>query len=436
MEHRLIKILESLEKAALGNERLNRLHELDCPELRKLLTYVLSESITFGVKQLPKPLESQVASMGPEEWWDTLVPILDELAERQLTGGRAQTAIGSFLGLCSPLEQKWTERIIRQDLRLSIGAKDLNKALDEEIIFKFEPPLAKQFKDLKSLKGEWYVQPKMDGGRCIAVVSPKGPIRLKSRTWKEWGNTFDPIRKSLEIWRDEVKLKETICIDGELVVFRGKRMDFQAIQKLFHADDGRKPDGDLKYIMFSAVPEKEYFHPTLRYDMWLEQLRHRFRMELPKNLQLVDTYLPNAGLMNPVNNPDQKFLDDLANKFVERLGCDGAIIRRADAVPRLKKTSDITKIKPFEDAEATVVGKVEGTGWLEGSLGALVCQLKDGTRFEMGTGEGLTKELRQELWDDPKLVGSLVNFKYQRLSDDKVPVLPTYRAIRHPDDVG
>lgn len=435
-EHPLIKALEDLEDAALGNDRLECLRDVDTPDLRKLLTYALSPDITFGVKQLPEPLDSQAASMGPAEWWETLVPLLEDLAVRNLTGGRAQTAIGSFLGLCSPLEQKWTERIIRQDLRLSIGPKDINKALGEEVIFKFEPPLAKQFKELKSLKGKWYVQPKMDGGRCIAVVSPKGPVRLKSRTWKEWGNVFDPIRRSLEEWRDMVKLKETICVDGELVVFKGKRMDFQAIQRLFHADDGRKPNGELKYIMFSAVPEREYMHPTKPYSEWLCNLRQTFGMDLPRNLQTVDTYLPTSGLMNPVENPDQKFLDDLAEKFVEKLGCDGAIIRRADAVPRLKKTSDITKIKPFEDAEATVVDKIEGTGWLEGSLGALVCQLKDGTRFKMGTGEGLDKQLRQELWDDPNTVGSLVNFKYQRLSDDGVPILITYRAIRHPDDVG
>lgn len=426
----VIEALQALEDAALGNDRLDTLGRVDSPELREILNYAMSPDITFGIKQLPEAKPAQVATMARHEWWPVLRDLLDELAERRLTGNAAKSRIGSFLGLCDPTEEKWAARILLQDLRLSIGATAVNNTLGGTVIRKFKLPLAKPFKELKSLKGSWYLQPKLDGGRCVAEIDKNGKVRLTSRSGKEWGSAFRFIKKSVEQLSKDYNLTN-VCLDGELVIFKNGRMDFQAIQKMFHVVDDRPPDGDLRYVLFDLARGDEYHNPQQTYQYRYEDLQVSLG-SLPLNIDLA------AG--EYLENPTQEYLDAKAVEFVQRLGCDGAIIRRADKVPSNKKSSDITKVKPFEDGEAVVIGKVEGKGHLEGSLGTMVCRMlvdkkPFGPEFEIGTGEGLTKDLRQELWNDPKLVGSLVNLKFQRLSDDGVPVLPTYRAIRHPDDM-
>ena len=298
----------------------------------------------------------------------------------------------------------------------------------------FKIPLAKPFKDLKSLKGRWALQTKMDGGRVVARLSSfGGKVKLLSRTGKEWKG-FDDIKASLQALNKEICLPVDSTLDGEVVIFKNGRMDFQAAQKMFHADDGRAPDGDMQYVMFDFATNSEYDNPKTNYDNRFYNLNEVVKPHLNKfkNLKIIDS--------EEVIDPKQAMLDERANKYVSELGCDGAIIRRLDKPPTNKKTSDITKVKPFLDAECVVIGKVEGKGWLEGSLGTVECQLlvdgkQSGPMFEIGTGIGFTKELRQELWDDKELIGKIVNFKYQRMSDDNVPVLTTFRAIRHPNDL-
>ncbi len=431
--NKLVEMLEKIEAAPLGNARLEAIRKADSPDLRRLLNYSLSGDITFGIKQVPEATPAKTSVVG-SLWFDTLEgKLLQPMASRDLTGNDAKTQIMSFLQRCDAIEAKWTERILKQDLRLSVGAKDVNKVLPGTIVV-FSIPLAKPFKDLKSLTGRWALQPKMDGGRVVARLAKRGgPVTLLSRTGKEW-KPFDDVKLSLHELNQRIYSPVDITLDGEVVVVKNGRMDFQAIQKIFHTDDGRAADGDVKYVLFDYTEGTEYDFPTMPYERRLNDLE----TILPQFIK----GLSNIEIIKTVKmaNPTKEVLDKVANEFVATMGCDGAIIRRLDKVPTNSKSSDITKVKPFEDGEALITGKVEGKGHLAGSLGTLQCKFMinkkpTGPDFEIGTGEGLTKELRQELWDDPKLAGKIVNFKYLRLSDDGVPQLPTYRAIRHPDDI-
>lgn len=427
--HKLIRALEHLEAAPLGNARLTVLQANDSPELRELLNYAMSPDITFGIKQLPDPFQIDVWE--DTHWWENLKDLLDKLADRRLSGNEAKDKVGAFLGAYANPARKWTERILLQDLRLGIGVRAVNKILPGTIAH-FKIPLAKPFKELKSLEGAWAVQPKMDGGRVVARWNrKKKKITLLSRSGKEW-ETFDVIKDALmPVFKDFVN---DMTIDGEVVIYKNGRMDFNAMQRMFHAKDGRKPTGDMCYVMFDMATTEEYDDPRIDYQTRLQHLRDWVtpRISNIPNLKIIDS----AEMVNP----SQVVLDKIAADYVEGLGCDGAIIRKLDKVPTNKKTSDITKIKPFEDGEGLIIDKIEGKGWLEGSLGTLVCKLMingkpTGPQFEIGTGEGLDKKLRQELWDDPNTVGSIVNFKYLHLSNDGVPVSTTYRAIRHINDM-
>lgn len=67
-------------------------------------------------------------------------------------------------------------------------------------------------------------------------------------------------------------------------------------------------------------------------------------------------------------------------------------------------------------------------------LGGLTCVTKEG--YEFGVGGGFTAKQREELWSvRDSLIGQLVTVQYFGVGIDKVPLLPTFRGIRHPLDI-
>ena len=109
---------------------------------------------------------------------------------------------------------------------------------------------------------------------------------------------------------------------------------------------------------------------------------------------------------------------------VESLGGEGLMARRPESRYEAGRSSSLLKVKTFKDAEARIVAHVPGAGRHKGRLGALVVELADGTRFNVGTG------LSDAERGDPPPIGALITFRYQELSDGGVPRFPTYVAVR------
>src|SRR5262249_31608853 len=69
---------------------------------------------------------------------------------------------------------------------------------------------------------------------------------------------------------------------------------------------------------------------------------------------------------------------------------------------------------------ARVIGHAPGTGKHKGRLGALIVELADGTKFNVGTGFSDAERER------PPAIGAVITFRYQELSNDGVPRFPRY----------
>lgn len=112
---------------------------------------------------------------------------------------------------------------------------------------------------------------------------------------------------------------------------------------------------------------------------------------------------------------------------VEALGGEGLMMRRPGSLYEIGRSHTLLKVKSFHDAEARVVGHLPGAGKHKGRLGALECEMPDGTRFSVGTG--LSDDERRS----PPPIGAIVTYRYQELSNDGVPRFPSYVGTR--DDV-
>jgi len=116
-----------------------------------------------------------------------------------------------------------------------------------------------------------------------------------------------------------------------------------------------------------------------------------------------------------------------------RAGGEGLVLHRGSALYTAQRSDDLRKFKPFDDAEARVVGQVAGTGKHAGRLGALWLEqpAADGQpalRFKLGTGFSDAQRT------DPPPVGAWVSYRYRGLTDKGVPRFASFlRVAADPD---
>lgn len=118
----------------------------------------------------------------------------------------------------------------------------------------------------------------------------------------------------------------------------------------------------------------------------------------------------------------------LRRKLAEivRAGGEGLMLHRADAVYATGRSNDLLKLKPLQDAEATVIGYLPGKGKYTGRMGALQVETEDGKRFQIGTG--FTDAVRA----NPPPIGTVITFTYRGFTRKGLPRFAAYLRIREP----
>jgi DNA ligase 1 len=111
-------------------------------------------------------------------------------------------------------------------------------------------------------------------------------------------------------------------------------------------------------------------------------------------------------------------------KEVVRAGGEGLMLHRAGAPYETGRSDTLLKMKPWEDAEATVIGHQPGKGKNEGVLGALRVRTEDGREFSVGTG--FTDQQRR----DPPPVGATVTYRYHDLTRTGLPRFASFLRVR------
>jgi len=105
-------------------------------------------------------------------------------------------------------------------------------------------------------------------------------------------------------------------------------------------------------------------------------------------------------------------------------GGEGLMLHRADARYRFGRSDDLHKLKPWDDAEARVVGYRPGSGKYAGMVGALVVEDASGRRFALGSG--LSDADRAE----PPPPGTIVTYRYNGRTAKGTPRFARYLRVR------
>ena len=193
-------------------------------------------------------------------------------------------------------------------------------------------------------------------------------------------------------------------LDGELWLERGRfEVLAGAVRRARPLDDEWHA---LRYLVFDLPRPGEPFAQRAA------QLALLVRQQAWAPLQAVaQQTLPDAAAL-------QRRLDE-----VLRQGGEGLVLHRAAAHWHPGRSSDLLKLKPLSDAEATVVDHQPGHGRLAGQLGALTVRTDDGITLAIGTG--FSDAQRRH----PPPVGSVVTFTYRGRTASGVPRFASFLRV-------
>jgi DNA ligase 1 len=116
--------------------------------------------------------------------------------------------------------------------------------------------------------------------------------------------------------------------------------------------------------------------------------------------------------------------DQLLKKLDEVVagGGEGLMLRKPNALYERKRSNTLLKVKKHTDAEAVIIGHVEGTR--PGLCGALKVITRDGKIFKVASG------MTEEMAADPPSIGTIITYKWEVLSKDGIPRPATFVRIK------
>ena len=256
-----------------------------------------------------------------------------------------------------------------------------------------------------------YMQPKLDGVRCVIQLNDKGAIHAYSRTGKPWLN-INHILKMLKPFFDE---QPDVILDGELYN-HDLRNDFEKIISLVRK---QKPTEDMRLESAKLVQ----FHC---YDYANGNDNYETRMN---NLVVADLYsycvkyVPTTCITE-----DQAQIQHQLNLDE---GYEGSILR-LDAPYQCKRSYNLQKFKDFHDTEATIIGYVDGKGKREGTLGKFLMQDDDGVEFGCPPGKGYNyKMLANMLTNIHNYIGKRATFTYFERTKAGSYRHPLFKTLRN-----
>ena len=286
-----------------------------------------------------------------------------------------------------------------------------------------KPMLAQSVGDYSRIKSDdWplYVQPKLDGVRCLIQAEQidhfsrpiKYVVKAYSRTGKEWKNIEHILQELVPFFEKY----PNVILDGELYNHDLKN-DFEKIISLVRKT---KPTDEDR--LESA--EKVQFHCYDTVDEWtIFEDRNLFVMnELRdnKSIRTVPTMLVRET--EEIEAEHEDFLE---------LGYEGSIIRKNKPY-ECKRSWTLMKVKDFSDAEATIIGYEEGKGKREGHLGKFIMQDDDGIEFGCPPGKGYNyKDMKDMLDNIHDYIGARATFTYFERTKAGSYRHPLFKAIRN-----
>ena len=335
--------------------------------------------------------------------------LLDELAERKVTGNTAKQAVGLCIEQFRPCDQIWLARILDGNLKIGAGQ---TFSEDSGTVDKYPCALAnvlEKTRNVDVLDGTWLASRKLDGCRCHAHVDlDNNTVVFKSRQGKEF-TTLDNLKQPvLDFLRSnwELGLEGKWVLDGEVCIMHGDEEDFQGLMSVIRRKDYTIENP--RYKVFDLVTEEEFYGQA-------ESPNFSVRYHM---LALLFADFDNPAIDVIVQERLRSAEDlDRWQEYRRLNGWEGIMVRK-DVPYEGKRSNNLLKIKPFQDAEYVVTGIIEGDLTYNTPAGSETVHGVSALTIEhkgnvVKVGSGMTKEQRLAWVADPNLIiGRTITVQY------------------------
>lgn len=390
---------------------------------KRVVLYAYNPFKTYGIAKFGSyTCKGPFNDFGEAGW-----RILDGLANRT----QDHESVYRHMEIMSMKSAILFERICQKDLRSGFTAASVNAAVPGTVPV-FKCMLAHPFEEKRLIQPYYLAQPKIDGNRALAWVSPTlKTVRFYSRTGR-------PITSLDHFAPDLLKLCDSL---NRPVVFDGEAAGIEFNQSSGQIRQQSGTAVGVKYHIFDFMDAEVFTGVAsppclLRYSELEELFRradiygnHKF-----ENIQLIENHQV-RGLTEI----------EVHYKRWREQGLEGAIIKDPTAPYELKRSHAWLKMKDLIDVDVPIVDIIEGTGKYVGMMGALVVRLETGVQCKVGTG--FSDEQRREIWDHwhnegvppfghPALKGQIIEVHAHEWTPDGSLRHPRFIRFRPDKDAG
>ena len=297
------------------------------------------------------------------------------------------------------------ENQINNENEINNEEKKEEKGNKKITIRTYYPMLAHQYENKKKeIKFPCFVQPKLDGVRCVVVNN-----KLYSRN----GNRF-PELPHIE---NELSLlnKDNLILDGELYT---DDINFEKIVGL--VKKFKKSEEDEKNSEKIYLNVFDYIDNKLPYEQRMKNLDNFF--EKNKNMKYIKQ-------VKTEECKNQEAIYDFLEKYTKE-GYEGVIIRNKKGnYEENSRSVNLQKLKKFIDEEFEIIDYTTPDAGKEVGCVIWICKTKDGKKFNVRPS-GNYQERKNLYKNAKKFIGKMLTVRYQELTNGKVPRFPVGVAIR------
>ena len=199
-----------------------------------------------------------------------------------------------------------------------------------------------------------------------------------------------------------------ISLDGELWIGRGQFERVVSVVRDAQPDDSAWKQ--VKYMVFELPDSQNQYGDFTQRMGRIERITQNINAP---NIQAVKQWRvrDRAELLRQLDT-------------ITQAGGEGLMLHLASAPYQTGRSDALYKLKLRQDAEATIIDYVAGTGKYAGKVGSLRVRTENGREFNVGGG------LNDALRAQPPAIGSVITYQFNGLTKKGQPRFPRFLRVR------
>jgi ATP-dependent DNA ligase len=354
--------------------------------------------------------------------------LLTRLKNREVTGGKAEQEVQQLFTAFDSSESKWYLRVMKHDLRTGFTKGTVTKVFGKDFwgssatesnSYGFPGVmLAEKWDKHKSkyMFKEFYVEPKYDGYRLVAVVD-NGQVTFYSRQGKSEPYTTNLTHVAQQIVEAGF---DNCMVDGEIM--KDSWNGTSVVKKKKMSTEDRENLAKVTFTAFDYIDFAIYSTGDDSYTVPFHERRSQLEDVLAEsnytNLKITDSF--------KVKSEEEAF--DHHARF-RKEGKEGTMVKDPNGHYMFNDRNHFwVKIKPVHSIDAKIIDFQPGEAGKknEHRLGAIICQDAKGIKYKCGQGfEDLDRDY---IWENrAKLLGAIIEMEAQDETNSKTGPVATAR---------